>query len=351
MSVVKINETVQESLAGVLVETLQVSKNSADAIVNDRSISGTEIWQSYSKLGRLIAHCDETEPQCWMAFPRQFFTETLHERLVDAASLKGNDKVIDDALEVSAIERDFTDLIAKQEGALTEDKSTFLEEHYDDLGADIVSAREHLEHWGLRDQEVDRIMSSVLPKGMRIHTLNPGSPTSVVVLAYVPTSQEIPVTISSLYDFLMGHLENYPEYTQQYKKQDLYFGQWFQPGQKEGVNITDVELDISGIRNPIYHSRNIFLMREDGENTGAFATRFTLVPGSGQNRIEALEAVLVARPVTEGGVLVEFWMDFDLTGIPYWVLNWVNDNAFKTLVDELVKGYALEVKTGLFKKN
>lgn len=331
------------SMVPVLSEEFGLNQEIASKILKDNRIDGIELWSNFLDLKAINRLCNEN-PRCIASVDKSFFTQNIEKALLTSASLNpsGSKDKIDSLDEVKA----FQELVKIQMAQIQFEANRY------GFNSQITSARDRLvKRWKLKDEDVEKVLSST-PNGVTYHSMgikNTDKPDTVVILCSLPSTGNNGVLVDHVYQFLLGTMDRYDDYTTLYEVLYLTEGNLPGKGQFSGTYLTHDVLRLTlGTFSTFDIRINWFrLGSEAGRNEGAFVIRFSLVPGSQQGNLlkmdiecAMMEGLVLIRPTLEPDgekrVLIELELDFDLALAPDWLINYLMTGEVERFVKELV---------------
>lgn len=329
MSITKIDSEYRASVSQALVDDLGIRQDAARALVEDGEISGAELWSHFMALQAITRHCAENS-RCYLLYSKNFFNK-LGRACLNAA---GSNQTIDAGNEVVGLKNAVHDLMEEVKKGVFE---VVAQQDYG-LGGLGLPAPTILALRGVPPSEIPRIVRSTLvkPEFYANPTRNKGIPNTVVLFTHLP------VSVDRAFDFLVRTADEFDDRTTLYEETHITKGRRPASHEGEGHFDTFVKVDVPyNFSTPSFRVRNFWSRMGEsfGPNSNAFIYRFSLIPGSTESslglEVTALEGVVIARPTSEGGTVVEFHLDFDFSLIPDFILDWLMSGEIKKFVGEL----------------
>lgn len=340
MAITEIGAQYKDRVSGVFQETLGMSKAGADALVEDGEISGAELWSHFLELQAITRRCG-TDGRCYNSYTRKLFNEIEK----DFSKAAGENIIIDGQAEVDQLKVDVQRRLAAVGG------QSFKDTVGQAYGVDgrLLSAEEIFASRKVPKSEIPNMLRSTLdsPQFYKRATKNESVPNTVVLFAYLP------VTINKAFDFLVRTADEFDDRTTLYDETHITTGRRASLAETQGYFETSVTIDVPyNASEPSFKAGNYWtrLGSDFGQNADAFLYRFGLVPGSPVSdwglEVTAMEGVVMARPTSEGGTVVEFHLDFDFNFIPDWLLDLLMAGEVKKFVEELSKALSRSDNNG-----
>lgn len=331
MAITKIDTQYKDEVSEVLQQTLGIKKAGADVIVEDEEISGAELWSHFLELQVITNQC-RADGRCYNSYTGKLFNEIEK----DFSNSAGENRIIDSRSEVDKLKADV------QRRLTAVGLQSFKERVGQTYGVDgrLLSAEEIFASRGVPKSKIPRMSGSTLnsPEFYKQAKKNEGVPNTVVIFCYLP------IDINKAFDFLVSTADEFDDRTSLYEETHITSGQRASLTEKQGYFESSVAIDVPyNFSEPSFKAGNYWARLGDdfGHNSNAFLYRFSLVPGSPVShlglKVTALEGIVVARPTSEGGTVIEFHLDFDFNMIPDFILDWLMEGEVEKFVGELTK--------------
>ena len=347
---ITIGSDYSKKLQEILVQTLGLTATTAEDIVEDHKISGIELWSRFLALGEITKGCgSQKKASCLISYGREFFAKKVNQALNQAA---GTDGVLNSPAEVGTLKNLLESLVRTQRG---QNPGVVLKDDYD-LSQKVVSVRERLkDHWKLGGPDVKKLTES-RPSAPQYHSVvrkNRDQPNTITILSYLGPETGLSVSIEGIFDLIVRHMPNFDDWTSFYEEIHVIPGRGGLPNtsERQGEFVVETTLNLPGFSAPRLETQVdwVKLGPESGANQGAFVMRFSRIPGTSESSwgidCLALEGTVIARPVSEGGVLIELELDFDLSNIPNWALNMLTGAEVGKFVSELARASVQLLRT------